>query len=377
MFGGADAYDRHDQNKFWLRANHSSYDPQLKLTERPSSEESEDEPFCYAFSDAKPVFLTTDYTCPDRFYCPNITQGDPSTKPQMCPPSLECMRLRLQLTYCDPQGRYEPIICPKSMYCPTPDTLLPCPEHHYCPWGTQVPIPCGWGAKCPEGSHKNTVWLGLLACGLIDGVMLIIYCALHIRRKMLSRGRSMATLLPSFTSSNPTSPAEAPVPTPSRSVYRRSSQPVIVLPAEQTEKALSTWQFVLGNIRWFLHPRAQKAPPRRGKTVASSLSTLRVKTKIDALSEDPDVTPAFEDGQPHPDLVQGFRDAMQGNPLQLNIRFHKLGLMVKEKKHILHDVTGHITPGRVTVIMGPSGAGKVASFFVLGSLERRSLKERG
>jgi ABC-type transport system involved in cytochrome bd biosynthesis fused ATPase/permease subunit len=72
-------------------------------------------------------------------------------------------------------------------------------------------------------------------------------------------------------------------------------------------------------------------------------------------------------------LESGFRDCNQG--LRLDLTFEGLGLTLPApvSKTILRGVRGRIRPGRVTAIMGPSGAGKTTFLSVLmGKVQRTS-----
>jgi ABC-type multidrug transport system fused ATPase/permease subunit len=70
-------------------------------------------------------------------------------------------------------------------------------------------------------------------------------------------------------------------------------------------------------------------------------------------------------------LDHGFRLCNQGIRLDLDFRNMTLTLPAPQNKTILSDVSGRIRPGRVTAIMGPSGAGKTTFLNVLvGKLPR-------
>ena len=64
-------------------------------------------------------------------------------------------------------------------------------------------------------------------------------------------------------------------------------------------------------------------------------------------------------------LEDGFRRCNAGLRLGIDFRGLRLTLPPPLKKTILSDVTGRIAPGRVTAIMGPSGAGKTTFLSVL------------
>jgi ABC-type multidrug transport system ATPase subunit len=72
-------------------------------------------------------------------------------------------------------------------------------------------------------------------------------------------------------------------------------------------------------------------------------------------------------------LAEGFKKAKEASPVKaLEFAFEDLTLTIPEKlchqhggKTILSGVTGKISPGKVTAIMGPSGAGKTTMMTVL------------
>ncbi|KAL7746683.1 hypothetical protein RI367_007962 [Sorochytrium milnesiophthora] len=82
-----------------------------------------------------------------------------------------------------------------------------------------------------------------------------------------------------------------------------------------------------------------------------------------------------ETGQPNIEssspLFRAFKRAMGDRNLQMNFRFEQLGLRLTKEKSILAGVTGTIRSGRLTAIMGPSGAGKTTFMNVLmGKVQR-------
>lgn len=86
------------------------------------------------------VVLSQDCTVPDSrplslpgpclpgFYCPNASNSDTAA---LCPPTSECLLLRLAGKYCEPQGRLEPALCLRGFFCATPLTQVKCPSGYY------------------------------------------------------------------------------------------------------------------------------------------------------------------------------------------------------------------------------------------------------
>jgi hypothetical protein len=66
---------------------------------------------CYISLTAIPFQLTTATSCPQHYFCPNVSAENPMSSPDMCPPSLECQIKRLSNIFCEPQGIYEPQVC--------------------------------------------------------------------------------------------------------------------------------------------------------------------------------------------------------------------------------------------------------------------------
>ncbi|KAJ3272764.1 hypothetical protein HDV01_005292 [Terramyces sp. JEL0728] len=121
------------------------------------------------------------------FYCPSTVANDSSTIPVYCPPSIDCLVLRLLGVPCvdgqnGSQGIYEPISCKMGCnvgtyidYCPTPMEMYRCPENSYCLTGTATPIKCDYLSYCPEGAIYQRPYYGLLLCLVVDLLLFAIY----------------------------------------------------------------------------------------------------------------------------------------------------------------------------------------------------------
>jgi hypothetical protein len=82
------------------------------------------------YSEFPGVKLVNDTFCLKGMYCPNLNVNDPTTIPVKCIASPECELRRLTGLPCNDtehhqgrQGTYEPVICPRGHYCPTPQEL--------------------------------------------------------------------------------------------------------------------------------------------------------------------------------------------------------------------------------------------------------------
>ncbi|KAJ3380640.1 hypothetical protein HDU84_005666 [Entophlyctis sp. JEL0112] len=74
------------------------------------------------------------------------------------------------------------------------------------------------------------------------------------------------------------------------------------------------------------------------------------------------------------DLTAGFVKGLDGQAdLRMNFEFSDLGLALPDRKVVLQGVSGRVAAGRMTAIMGPSGAGKTTFMNVLmGKVSRTS-----
>ncbi|KAH8702827.1 hypothetical protein GQ44DRAFT_631213 [Phaeosphaeriaceae sp. PMI808] len=125
-----------------------------------------------------PITLANNFICNPGFYCPNNSVINP---PQYCAPTKECQGVRLQAVEntCDsPQGKYEPIVCTKGYYCPSPGSnKYPCPEKHYCPPGTETPFKCGRVSICLSGSSRQFNLEGFVVALILDILLMVFIFA--------------------------------------------------------------------------------------------------------------------------------------------------------------------------------------------------------
>ncbi|KAJ3071441.1 hypothetical protein HDU98_005335 [Podochytrium sp. JEL0797] len=115
------------------------------------------------------------YSCASHFYCPNATPSVVQSLPQICAPTDDCILARLATNMCQPNGPYEPEVCPTGNYCPDVATLIQCPEGYWCPTGSIAPRPCPTFSICPAGSLVPKYYGGLIFCVIADTILLFLY----------------------------------------------------------------------------------------------------------------------------------------------------------------------------------------------------------
>jgi ABC-type multidrug transport system ATPase subunit len=145
---------------------------------------------CY-FSNFTGIPLAKEPECKPGFYCPFVNRTNPLGVPQICPESPECKIRRIRSAQCrdgnfGAQGRFEPVMCTKGFYCPTPQERLKCPKGYFCPSGTVTPHKCDLLADCPEGTIAQRSYTGIVIFAILD-VFVAICC---IARFLFERNRS-------------------------------------------------------------------------------------------------------------------------------------------------------------------------------------------
>ncbi|KAJ3111510.1 hypothetical protein HDU96_005641 [Phlyctochytrium bullatum] len=205
--------------------------------------------------------------------------------------------------------------CLTGFYCPDYKTILPCPEGYYCPTGVTTPIKCQPLSSCPAGSSLETHYGLLLIAIAID---VVLFIAVLIKRIL---------------------------------EVRRAGLPLsAILPPS------------IGNL-------AQKL--RAGRRKRRKAADVEATARADRKEREP-VTMEIEDvgeiqkmDERVQQLVAGFRAAMGGRDATMEFSFSRLGLTLPSGKTVLEGVSGQIRSGRMTAIMGPSGAGKTTFMNVL------------
>ncbi|KAJ3135653.1 hypothetical protein HDU90_003728 [Geranomyces variabilis] len=304
---------------------------------------------CYANNGtAVGTVVSSEPGCLPGFYCPALTATGPE-RATICPPTDDCLALRLLGGMCaEPMGLYEPIVCPKGSYCPTFNTIYPCPEAHFCPIGTIEPLPCEPMASCPPGSKTQVYYGGLLLAFLIDLCILSIV----VSRAVLARVRARRVHNTNAWLSNGTSGQLLELPKPNEGAV--SSIPAVIAKSNRNDDIVEVRRSV----------SAVDADGHDAESATGSKSG-------DANHSGGGSGGVGNGGNGNGDvshLVTAYRRALGDQQLALHFRYEDLGLEIKARgvtKTVLKDVSGEIVPGRMTAIMGPSGAGKTTFMSVL------------
>ncbi|KAJ3123543.1 hypothetical protein HK098_001846 [Nowakowskiella sp. JEL0407] len=256
-----------------------------------------------------------EYKCRLGFYCPNTDLNKEETLPVICPPTPDCGRTRLLGGVCNvTQGLYEPQVCPAGYYCPDYKQKIKCPAGSFCITGSIEPKPCHALASCPEGTVSQTFYGGILLFALLDVLILISYLILKAKEIKLRNGSITATISSALN------------------VLR------FFKPKQKVNVAKST------------------AEGREDEVVVEDEVLVGEETSVDL-------------------LVDAFTRGLQNHKLSIGFKFQDLEFTLKNGIQILSGVTGEIGAGKMTAIMGPSGAGKTTFMNVLmGKVNRSSGK---
>ncbi|KAF2470518.1 uncharacterized protein BDR25DRAFT_262454 [Lindgomyces ingoldianus] len=257
---------------------------------------------------ASPVDLAKVVACNHGFYCPNNTNEHP---PQYCAPTRSCQAIRLlpfQNNCPEPQGIYEPIVCPKGSYCPAGGkVVIPCSKGHYCPLGTETPFRCGRLSICPPRSSRELALDGFLVALIFDLLILAL-------------------------------------------VFVPTSKLFVRVIPRKAHKGLksdeSTCESQLKTIEGDIAGNPDNDPANPDSDGAESAADLQ-------------------------DFVSTVAEYNDGGENGLSIGFNAIGFTVeKHSKRLISAISGKFEKGTLCGILGPSGAGKSTFMKVMmGKLE--------
>ncbi len=257
----------------------------------------------------------------------------------MCSPTIDCIKERLASQYCPAQGLFEPIVCPAGFYCPNFTTMIPCPEDTYCLRGSTAPLDCPPMSVCPPQTEIRRFYGGVVVSLIFDILLAAFYFFLRFfyEPTLWAERKKKRLRMLGLDDDHSGKPATALI--------------------EMREKGARVAGMVGGRIRSLLGGSPDKdgyADLREG--LSGGLGGAM------ASSLDPSSGAPYS---PKAVVEEGFTRCNAGLHMDLEFEDLRLTLPPPISKTILSDVSGRIRPGRVTAIMGPSGAGKTTFLSVL------------
>ncbi|KAL8887271.1 MAG: hypothetical protein Q9192_006351 [Flavoplaca navasiana] len=259
-----------------------------------------------------------DVGCLPGFWCAN---NSPELLPTYCPPLVSCQSARMTGGFCEPQGQFEPVMCPAGSYCPPGGKeKIECPPGHWCSLGFLKPEKCSVGASCPAGSNRN---MDFLPPGLILAVdTLVILAMLFFRIKGFFKNKhDTSSKGKRFSRLN--KPASFFDKNYYAKKYHSLQDDDIALESRITHVQRSDTAFG-GNY-----------------------------TPIDAAKDDNELISDLDM------FIQSMSKCIGTEKFGLSFEFTNLKFQPKKaKKPILSEVTGKIDRGSLWGVMGASGAGK-------------------
>lgn len=247
--------------------------------------------------------------CYPGFLCANNTVN---SLPQYCPPIEKCLSGRAAGLVCQNQhlnigmGPFEPVVCQSGYYCPEGGTeKFACPAGHYCQVGAAQPTPCSVGSVCPVGSKSQASYIPLLVLCVLDICLALGMLLLPLRR-------------------------------------RRSR-----LPGD-------------GDVtRILLQSKVARMLGNSSPNLSSG-STTDVESPSNDDLERNDLASHLQA------FIRSMQRVTEATHFGLSFQYRNLSYSPPgATKPILHDVTGSIERGKLTAVMGGSGAGKSTFINVL------------
>ncbi|KAJ3247171.1 hypothetical protein HDU78_004978 [Chytriomyces hyalinus] len=280
---------------------------------------------------------------------------------------------------------FEPMACWYGFYCPDPQTILVCPEGHYCPSGSITPHKCRMFSHCPAGSIGEINYGMILLCLAID-VLVFVYLIIRKSKDYKNPGVSPWTGAPFIKRWVNYRRRRA------RSKFENAPRSDVCSTIELAEPCDNVGQSLLISKSSVLDEVSSgifrismaddmdatidtlKSPPMKSFAFEEDYAVVESADSFHNdtcdLDQDSDIMSAVSNVSP---LVTAFQTAFHGlDNLRMNLKFNRLKYSLGEKV-ILDGISGEIQSGKMTAILGPSGAGKTTFMNVLmGKLARSS-----
>ncbi|KAJ1295422.1 hypothetical protein BS78_01G222700 [Paspalum vaginatum] len=237
------------------------------------------------------------------------------------------------------------VFCPPGHYCPTTTQKHNCSDGYYCRKGSTDEKKCFWKNTCKDNAIKENLTLyGLIFIAILSVLLVLVYnCSglfIKIQVKMSSRSRKRAA-----TKANKSVAARERWKLAKEIVLRHEvgmakSYNTPEQSAASSDGGLNRLEIYANESK--IHENLTQVHTERFGRGYNKIDTDRSIKTNDKLTFSEVVSLATEDRTRRP---------------MLEVAFRGLTLSIGKKK-LLQCVTGKLSPGRVTAIMGPSGAGK-------------------
>ncbi|RID56695.1 hypothetical protein BRARA_F00123, partial [Brassica rapa] len=285
------------------------------------------------------------------------------------------------------------VFCSAGSYCPTTTRKVPCDSGHYCRMGSTSEKPCFKLTSCnPNTANQNMHALGVMViCGVVTILLIIYNCSDQIlttreRRQAKSReaavkkakanqrwkvARTAATkhvteiraqITRTFSGKKPNNDGET-----HKMLARGYSSEVEDLPKYSSSPASSsavqpTFEIeddaTAGSIE---RPSATTTGGKRGKGHRIKKSQSQILRYAYNQIEKEKAREVENRNLTFSGIVNMATYSEMKKRTLMELSFKDLTLTLKSNgKHLLRCVTGSMKPGRITAVMGPSGAGKTS-----------------
>ncbi|KAK1435134.1 hypothetical protein QVD17_00894 [Tagetes erecta] len=333
-------------------------------------------------------FRTSDcQPCCEGFFCPTgLTCMIPCPSGSYCPMA----RLNPKTNICDPY-RYQPppgvsnhtcggadvwgavtssreVFCPAGFFCPSSIEKYSCEHGHYCRLGSTYETECFQFAKCDkEAVNQNITAYGLMTCvGLILLLFIFYNCTDQVittREKRKAKSREAAAQSAKelaqerWRSAKETAKKKAVgvQSSLSRTFSRKKTSTPEQTPTSSKEEMHDIEEDPEGQDTFDVADKAAKKELKAKKlhTRSEIFKYAYGQIEKEKALEEQYQSSAFSG------VVSMAVDSSYRSRPRIEVSFEDLTITLKgSNKHLLRSVTGKISPGRVSAVMGPSGAGK-------------------
>ncbi|KAL6640996.1 hypothetical protein ACP70R_019177 [Stipagrostis hirtigluma subsp. patula] len=239
------------------------------------------------------------------------------------------------------------VFCPPGHYCPTTTQKYNCSKGYYCRKGSIDENKCLWKNTC-KGNNSIKEDIGLYGAALIvvlSFILLLVYnCSgliISIQVKMSSRSRKKAAKIANESAA-------------ARERWKLAKELVLRHEVEMSESFNIPEQSATSS-NGVQHAAEANVNRSKGLKNLMHVRTEQFRRAYNQIDNDR-VMQQDNDKLTFSGVASLVTENRARRPM-LEVAFRDLTLSIGKKK-LLQSVTGKLSPGRVTAIMGPSGAGK-------------------